>query len=121
VLVETEVERVVAQGVDGSFGLLPRHIDFTSVLPPGIMSYQETNGHRWYVAVDEGVLVKQGTRISVAARNAIKSRDLEQLVHLLDEELRDLDDRERKSRSVLAMLEGGIIKQFNEQTAREPG
>ncbi len=119
VLVDAEVRRVVAEGGEGSFGLLPRHIDYTSVMPAGILSYRETDGTEWYVAVDEGVLVKQGDRVTVAARKGVRSRSLEDLHQLLEGELRDLDERERQSRSVLAMLEGGIVKRLHEQTMTE--
>jgi len=35
VLVDEPVSKVVAEGEDGSFCLLPRHVDFTSALVPG--------------------------------------------------------------------------------------
>ncbi len=114
-LVEAKIDSLVAEGGEGSFGILPHHIDYTSALVPGILSYEESSGQQWYVAHDEGVLVKQGAEVSIVTRTAIKSRDLKQLRSQYDRQLRDLDDRERKARSVLAMLEGGIIKQINEQ------
>lgn len=120
VLVDTEVDEVVAEGGEGSFGLLPRHVDYTSVLRQGILSYVDVRNGNWSVAVDEGILVKQGDNVTVAVRNASRSRDLKKLRRLLEEEMRSLDDREKKSRSVLAMLEGGIVKQLHEQRAEEP-
>lgn len=115
VLVETEVEQVTADGLDGSFGLLPRHIDFVSVLPPGVLSYRETGAGEWFVAVDEGVLIKQGDRVQVATRNAAKSRHLEELKATLEEDLLDWDEREQKSRSKLAMMEAAVVRQVNER------
>ena len=39
VLIEEEVAKVTAEAENGSFTLLPRHIDFVTFLPPGLLSY----------------------------------------------------------------------------------
>ena len=44
VLLEEEVTKVVAEAENGSFGLLPRHIDFVAALAPGILSFESTEG-----------------------------------------------------------------------------
>ncbi len=115
VLFEVEVETVTAEGLDGSFGIRPRHIDFVSVLRPGILSYRESNNDEWFVAVDEGVLIKQKDQVQVATRNAVRSHNLEELRTTLEKDMLELDDRERTARSKLSMMEAAVIRRVNEQ------
>ena len=39
ILVDEEVAKVVAEAQNGSFCLLPRHIDFVAALVPGLLSF----------------------------------------------------------------------------------
>ena len=39
-----DVERIVAETREGSFGILPHRLDCVAALAPGILTYQETNG-----------------------------------------------------------------------------
>jgi len=48
---ETVVTRIVAEGVQGSFGLLPNHVDCLSMLQPGILVYESLDGIEHYIAV----------------------------------------------------------------------
>ncbi|MBD3308113.1 F0F1 ATP synthase subunit epsilon, partial [candidate division KSB3 bacterium] len=59
VLLDEEVTKVTAEAENGMFGILPRHVDFVTILVPGIVSF-EIDGKEEFLAVDEGVLVKQG-------------------------------------------------------------
>ena len=42
ILVDEEVVKVVAEAQNGSFCLLPRHIDFVAALVPGLLSFVKT-------------------------------------------------------------------------------
>lgn len=120
VLVETEVRKVVAEGQDGSFCLLPRHIDFVSALVPGLLVYEtavDSNtavGEEHYLAVDEGILVKCGPEITVSTRNAVQGADLGQLQTLIREQFSELDEREKQTRSALAKIEADFVRRFME-------
>jgi F-type H+-transporting ATPase subunit epsilon len=54
------VFRIVAEGRQGSFGILPHRLDCVAALAPGILTYETESDGEVYVAVDEGVLVKTG-------------------------------------------------------------
>ena len=58
------VSRIVAETIQGSVGILPRRLDCVAALVPGILLYECEDDGETYVAVDEGVLVKKGTRRS---------------------------------------------------------
>ncbi len=108
------VSRIVAHTSEGSFGLLPHRLDCTASLVPGILSYETATEGEVYLAVDEGVLVKTGPDVLVSVRNAIGGTDLAKLHEAIGQEFLNLDDQERKMRSVLARLESGFIRRFAE-------
>ena len=118
ILLDQEVIKVVAQAEDGSFGILPKHIDFVAALTPGILSF-ESNNEEEFLAIDEGILVKCASNIMVSTRKAVRSKNLGELKQTVVHEFRTLDDRERKTRSVLARLEADFTKRFLKMRQRE--
>ena len=109
---EEEVGAVVAQSVHGRFCLLQRHIDTSTILAPGLFNYR-IDGVDTYLAVDRGVLVKQGHEVTVAARAAVAGElgFLEQKVKQMQEEI---DEQERVTRSAVARLEADFVRRFME-------
>lgn len=112
VLVEEPVSKVVAEALNGSFGLLPRHIDFVAALEPGILTFENGDGDEQVIGIDEGVLVKCGDEVLVSVRNAVRGDDLTMLRETIEREFLDLDDRERAARSAVARLEAGVVRRF---------
>jgi F-type H+-transporting ATPase subunit epsilon len=113
-VLEAEVTKVSAEAPNGSFSLLPRHVDFVTALVPGLLSYQTPAGRQEYMAVDEGTLVKRGREVLVSTRTAVRGPDLGTLKDTVVRKLRELDDRERKARSALARLEADFVRQLLE-------
>jgi F-type H+-transporting ATPase subunit epsilon len=110
-LIDAPVNKVIAEAEDGSFCLLPRHIDFVALLVPGILSYvRPESGSEEYAAVDEGILVKCGGDVSVSTRKAVLSGDLGTLRRTVEKEFEELDDQERKARSIIARLESDFLR-----------
>jgi len=114
VLVDEEAQKVSAEAVNGSFAMLPRHIDFATVLVPGILSFVAADGREVFLAVDEAVLVKCGDQVSVSAVDAVRGEDLETLDRTVREQFLARDERERKSRAVLSRLETTVARRFME-------
>jgi F-type H+-transporting ATPase subunit epsilon len=108
------VTRIVVETYAGSFGLLPHRLDCTAALSPGILVYHTGESGEAYVAVDEGVIVKTGLKVVVSVRNAIGGQDLGKLRSEVETEFLNLDERERRLRSVIAKLESGFLKRFFE-------
>jgi len=103
------VKRIVAETGEGSFGILPQRLDCVAALVPGIFTYEtETEGVQ-YLAIDEGILVKAGPEVLVSVRNAIGGADLGELRESVEKDFVELDENERKVRSVMAKLESGFI------------
>jgi F-type H+-transporting ATPase subunit epsilon len=106
-----QVARIRAEGLEGSFCLLPRHIDYVSPLVPGIFSVLQAQGET-FMALDEGVLVKTGPKVLVSVRQAILGPELESLKQRVHQEFEHLDDNEKRARTAVARLEAGFIRKF---------
>ena len=108
-----EVSKLKAEGLEGHFTLLPAHIDYVSVLVPGIMQLTAENREHIF-AVDHGTLVKIGSSVRISCRNAVEGIDLSQLHQVVEEQFKEIDDMEKKARSALLGLEYGVIRRFAE-------
>lgn len=113
VLIDKEVTKVTAEAENGSFCILPKHIDFVAALTSGILSF-ESNREEEFLAVDEGILVKWGVDVMVSTRNAVRSKDLGTLRQTVKEQFRMLNEREKRTRSVLAKLEADFARRILE-------
>ncbi|MBN2365356.1 MAG: F0F1 ATP synthase subunit epsilon [Calditrichaeota bacterium] len=121
ILLEDDMDKMTAEGVSGSFGIRPNHIDIVEMLEPGILSYIKTeNGEERFVAVDWGVLVKQKDEVRISVTNAVSGESLGSLRKSVAEEFLKLDETEKKSRSALARLEADFIRRFLQQQSEIP-
>jgi F-type H+-transporting ATPase subunit epsilon len=112
VLVDRKVSKVIAEAENGSFCLLPRHINFVAALVPGLLSFVTPDGSEAFLAVDEGILVKRGPEILVSTRQAVMGPDLGQLKHTVEAQFRRFDEREAMARAVMAKLEADTLRRF---------
>jgi F-type H+-transporting ATPase subunit epsilon len=108
------VKRIVAETIHGSFGILPQRLDCTVALAPGIFIYEKETEEEVFLAIDEGILVKCGPDVLVSVRNAFGGAELGNLHKVVEREFRNIDEQEKKVRSVMAKLEMGFIRRFEE-------
>ena len=120
VCVDRPVRRIVAEGPEGRFGMLPGHIDFVSALVPGILLYETEDGSERFVAVNSGTLVKCSDEVRVAVRGAVEGDDLGALRKRVEAEFRQHDEEERDARAALARLEAGMVRRFRDLGASLP-
>ncbi len=114
VLLDREAGRVVAEARNGSFCLLPRHVDFLAALAPGILVIGDAGGgEESYVAVDEGILVKHGAEVLVSTANAVAG-ELGELRQAIATRFLVLGERERQARIALDHLEASLMRQILE-------
>ena len=113
ILVDEEVAKVVAEAQNGSFCLLPRHIDFVAALVPGLLSFVKTmEGAEEFLAADEGLLVKCGPQVLVSTRQAGRGGELGLLRETVEKTFKVLTDQEKRARTALANLEANFIRRF---------
>jgi len=114
IFAEMEVKKIVAEAENGSFCLMPNHIDFVATLAPGIFTYEPVVGKQEILAMDVGTLVKKGANVLVSTRNAVRAPDLGKLKQVVVEQYEVLDEREKMVRSAAAKLEASLIRRFME-------
>jgi F-type H+-transporting ATPase subunit epsilon len=114
ILVEEPVVKVTAEAENGSFTLLPRHIDFVAALVPGLLYFVTEDDREEFVAVDEGILVKCGSDVLVSTREAALGPDLGKLREMVDRQFLALDEHEKIARSAFARLEADLVRRFLE-------
>lgn len=114
IILDAEVDKLGAEAENGAFGMLPRHIDFVTILAPGILSYRLSNGVEEFMAIDEGVLVKCGPEVRISTRRAVRSPSLETLEQAVKQEFRAQDEHERATRAALAKLQADFLRRFLE-------
>jgi len=114
IYLDQEVSKVVAEAGNGSFCLLPRHIDFVSALVPGLLSIEDDKGQEVFMAVDEGILVKKGQDVSVSTRNVVTIPNLGDLREVIEEKFKVIDDREKAARTAAARLEADLVRRLME-------
>ena len=113
ILVDEEVAKVVAEAQNGSFCLLPRHIDFVAALVPGLLSFVKTaDGAEEFLAADEGLLVKCGPQVLVSTRQAVRGGELGLLRETVEKTFKVLTDQEKRARTALANLEANFIRRL---------
>ncbi|MEQ9236775.1 F0F1 ATP synthase subunit epsilon [Coleofasciculus sp. E2-BRE-01] len=110
ILLDEEVTKVSAEAENGSFTLLPNHIDFVTAIVPGILFFESESTPEVFIAVDEGVLVKCGADVRVSTGRAIRSDDLDSLQQTVEEVFSRLDERERITVGAIAKLEASFAR-----------
>lgn len=110
VLLTTQATRLGGDAKNGSFVVLPRHIDFATALVPGILYFQTDNSETQYVANDNGILVKRAASVWVSVLQAIQGDDLEHLDQVVEEEYRKLDERQKQAQTALTRLEASFMR-----------
>lgn len=114
VLLDEAVAKMVAEAENGSFCLLPKHVDFVTALVPGILSFTTTDGEERFAAHADGILVKSGEDVRVATRDGVYGEDLHTLRQLVEDRFQVLDEHERVARSAIAKLEADFFRRFLE-------
>jgi F-type H+-transporting ATPase subunit epsilon len=116
-LLKEEVKKIKGESLAGEFCLKPKHIDYVTALTPGIFSYVSVSGKEHFLAMDQGILIKQGQQVKVATRRAV-SGELGRLAKEVDTMLLERDEREKQTISAVAKLEVGFLKRFLEFSHR---
>lgn len=109
---KTGVMRIVAETLEGAFGLLPHRLDCIAALAPGILTYETVSEGEVFLAVDEGVLIKTGPNVHISVRRALRGTDLKQLRDSVEKEFLTLNEQEQSTRAVMAKLETGFLNRF---------
>jgi len=115
IFIQAKITKLIAEAENGSFCILPRHVDFVASLVPGILSYTEYKKDKeMFVAIDEGVLVKCGDEVLVSVRRAVIGPELGSLKTTIEKEFSILNEREKSARSASFKLEADLVRRYME-------
>ncbi len=112
VLVDEAVVKVTAEGQAGLFCLLPQHVDLVAILVPGILSFELETGDEVFLAINDGILVKQGESVWISVKNAVRGDSIESLQQAVQQQFQHLDEREQQARNSLSRLETHFIREL---------
>lgn len=115
IVLDQRVRKINAEAANGSFAMLPRHIDFVTALVPGILIIADEHGEEQYLAIDEGMLVKYGDEVRIVTSRAVQGSSLAELQQVVEDEFRQLDEQERMARTAMARLEAGFVRRLLEE------
>ena len=105
---DQEVDKITAPGAEGSFQILPRHIDVVWTLQSGILIV--TTGKKdTYFAINQGVLVKEKDLVQISSYQVVESTSLEELQETVEKNFRILDEEEKKLSRILDKLEADTL------------
>ncbi|MGK7369267.1 MAG: F0F1 ATP synthase subunit epsilon [Candidatus Halalkalibacterium sp. M3_1C_030] len=111
IIAHEQVDKIIAEAVNGFFCLKPRHVDFASALKPGILYFYRGEEEK-IMAVDRGILVKCGSEVLISVLNAIAGDDLGKLREQVREEFNRMAKTEEETTNALRNLEAELIQHF---------
>ena len=109
VILETPVQQIDFESINGFFTLLPKHTDIISALKIGIITYK-TNDTVSYVACNKGVLVKKNDTVSVSTKMAILGTDLKTLEEKITTDFKMMEEERKEINTTMAKLEISLAK-----------
>lgn len=118
VVLDREVSAVVAESPDGSFCLLPHHVDVVAPLAVSLVAYRtgEAASPRTerFLAVDGGTLVKCGDEVLVSSPRVVIGPGIDDLRTTIEASFRTLERAERDARAAIVRLESDLVRRFVE-------
>ncbi len=109
VFLDTEIQKIDFEALDGFFTLLPKHIDFVNALKPTIVQYQSDNKIH-YIACQKGVVVKRGSDVFLSTPFALQNDDLEQLKKRIKTDFKQMEEERKETLVSLTRLELGLTR-----------
>jgi len=106
------VKKIVGEAINGFFCLLPRHVDFVTVMTPGIFFALTEAEEEIYLAINEGILIKADDQVTLSTRGAVKGDNLGNLKKEVEENFIKINEQEEGARSALQKLEADFVRRF---------
>jgi F-type H+-transporting ATPase subunit epsilon len=114
IIFDGQVQKISSEATHGAFTILPKHIDFTAALSPGLLFFVNKENQEIFYGIDEGIFVKRGDLVLVSVRKAFHGPDLGSVQDKVQQYYLQLDDKERCARSALAKMQADFVRRFIE-------
>lgn len=112
IVLNTDIQKIDFEALDGHFTLLPKHVDFVSAMPPNIVMYQTADGVKRYIACNRGLIIKKGDSVYLSVHKAVLSENLADLSHTIEVEFKHDDEQRKEVNTAMARLEMGLSRGF---------
>jgi F-type H+-transporting ATPase subunit epsilon len=113
-LFEGRATQLTAVAPNGSFGILPNHIDFVTGIVPSVLTLRLGDGAELIFGLDQGILIKRGQQVTVSARRGVQGDELLRLQETVEASFVQMDEEERQARTALSRLEADMVRRFAE-------
>ena len=101
----------VGEDASGSFGILPGHARFMTVLVFGLARFRRGEGADWeYLAMPGAILYFAGEMLSLASRHYLHDTDYERISQRLGDELLAEEEELHEIRESLQRMEEAMFK-----------
>jgi F-type H+-transporting ATPase subunit epsilon len=107
-----KVKKIVGEAINGFFCLLPRHVDFVTIMTPGIFFALTEKEEDIYLAINEGILIKANNQVTLSTRGAVKGDNLGDLKKEVEKNFIKINEQEEGARSALQKLEADFVRRF---------
>jgi F-type H+-transporting ATPase subunit epsilon len=107
-----DISRIRCADTEGSLTILERHIDYVTALATGIVELVGPDGSAWSVGIDDGILVKRGGQVQIAALRGVEGGGDEPLWNRLQEKVIQQTENAKKVSTILARLEMDVARHF---------
>jgi len=109
-----EVASFVGEDASGSFGLLPRHDRFMTVLTFGLSRLRRADGAWEYLGLPGGVLYFVDNELRLSTRRYLRDTDARRIAQALTRELLEEEQAMAETRRKLHRLEAEMLKRLVE-------
>ena len=102
-----------AEDKSGSFGILPRHIEFLTILEPAI-AIAAIEGKEHYYAFNGGVLSFKNNALTVTAKEFVQSDKVSELLVMIERSFKEQEEKEHLFSDNIENLQKAFIKKLIE-------
>jgi len=118
VIARLRVVAFQAEDASGRFGIRPGHENLLTVLVPCVVRFRAEDGQESFAAIDGGVLLLEGGRISVATRDAVVAERLDEVADKAAAMLFARKDKEQAARAGFGELESSLLRELRQAEQR---
>lgn len=120
-VLQNKVSKIYLDALDGGRTLLPKHVDFVSALGASIVSYEDLNHQRYFMACHSGIVVKKGENVTMTVQGALVRDNLDDLQQAVVAEFKENEEQRKELNTAMARLELGLIRGFNQMKGQSYG
>ncbi len=118
VVLDDECEYFAGEDIHGSFGILPRHTRFQTVLVPSVLSLRKKGGEEVFVAVDRGYLEVEDGKIRAVVRRGAGGESWGEMEERVRRAIEGATDEERRARQVFDKLKVNMQRHLADLSGR---